>query len=75
MSISDNIVSAFLCGVSSMQEDMSVLNAAIQDQEFDEYLNTAIEIDNMSDMDELRKEFDCRIDDYNDLKEHKLNIK
>lgn len=75
MSISDNIVSAFLCGVSSMQEDMSVLNAAIQDQEFDEYLNTAIEIDNMSDMEELKKEFDCRTENYNDFKEHKLNVK
>ncbi len=75
MNISDNIVSAFLCGVSSLQEDMSVLNETIQDQEFDDYLNTAFEIDNMSDMDELRKEFDCRIDNYNDFKEHKLNVK
>lgn len=75
MNISDNIVSAFLCGVSSLQEDMSVLNETIQDQEFDDYLNTAFEIDNMSDMDELRKEFNCRIDNYNDFKEHKLNVK
>lgn len=75
MNISDNIVSAFLCGVSSLQEDMSVLNEAIQDQKFDDYLNTAIEIDNLSDMEELKKEFDCRIDSYNDFKEHKLNVK
>ncbi len=75
MNISDNIVSAFLCWVSSLQEDMLFLNETIQDQGFDNYLNTAIEIDNMSDMDELRKEFDCRIDSYNDFKEHKLNVK
>lgn len=75
MNISDNIVSAFLCGVSSLQEDMSVLNEAIQDQEFDDFLSAAIEIDNMSDLEELKKEFDCRIDNYNDFKEHKLNVK
>lgn len=75
MNISDNIVSAFLCGVSSLQEDMSVLKEAIQDQKFDDYLNTAIEIDNISDMEELKKEYDCRIDNYSDFKEHMLNVK
>lgn len=75
MSISDNIVSAFLCGVSSLQEDMLILNGTIQDQEFDDYLNTAIETVELSDMDNLKKEFNCLIDSYSDLKEHKLNIK
>lgn len=75
MNISDNIVSAFLCGVSSLQEDLSVLNEAIQEQKFDDFLNTAIDVNNMAEMDELKKEFDSRIDNYNDFKEHKFNIK
>lgn len=75
MNISDNIVSAFLCGVSSFQEDMSVLNMSIQDQEFDDYLSKAIEIDNLPEMDDLKKEFNERIDNFSDFKEHKINIK
>lgn len=75
MNISDNILSAFFCGVSSVQEDLTVFNELTVDESMQEIFDTTIEIDSMSDISELKNEFDSRIDGYSDFKEHNVKIR
>lgn len=75
MNISDNILSAFFCGASTLQEDLTVFNELTVDESMQEIFDATIEIDSMPDISELKNEFNSRIDAYSDFKEHKLKIR
>ena len=73
MSISDNILAAFVSGVSTKQEDKLVLNEISENEEFSDLLDVIDEIDAIDGIDELRNEF-C---EYNDEEQefNDINIK
>ena len=73
MRISDNILAAFVSGVSTKQEDKLVLNEISENEEFSDLLDVIDEIDAIDGIDELRNEF-C---EYNDEEQefNDINIK
>lgn len=77
MSIDNNILSAYMAGVSTLQEDKEVLNEMCCDEEFADLLNVMDEVDAIDGMDELRNEFDEPVDnvDLNEFYDYNINIK
>lgn len=75
MSISDNILAAFVSGVSTKQEDKLVLNEISENEEFSDLLDVVDEIDAIDGIDELRNEFCENIDGMEDFQEYNNNIK
>lgn len=74
MSITNNILSAYRAGVSTVQEDKIVLEEIANNSSFSDLLEVMDEIDSMDGLDELRNEFNesfdkIEYDDYN------INIK
>lgn len=75
MSISDNILAAFVSGVSTKQEDKLVLNEISENEEFSDLLDVIDEIDAIDGIDELRNEFCENIDGQENFKDYNINIK
>lgn len=75
MNISNNILAAYMAGVSTVQEDKLILNEMSNNKSFSELLDVLDDIDAIDGMDELRNEFNESIDEYNDFKEIDNNIK
>lgn len=75
MNISNNILAAYMAGVSTVQEDKWILNEMSNNKSFSELLDVLDDIDAIDGMDELRNEFNESIDEYNDFKEIDNNIK
>ena len=75
MNISDNILSAFFCGTSTLQEDLTVFNELTIDESLQEVFDITLEIDAAPDIQELKNEFNNQIDGYTDFNELKINIK
>ncbi len=75
MSISNNILAAFVAGVSTKQEDELVMKEFSESEDFSDLLDVIGEIDAIDGIDELRNEF-C---EYNDEKQEfndiNINIK
>ena len=75
MSISNNILAAFVAGVSTKQEDELVMKEFSDNEDFSDLLDVIGEIDAIDGIDELRNEF-CEYNDedqeFNDIN---INIK
>ncbi len=75
MSISNNILAAFMAGVSTKQEDELVMKEFSESEDFSDLLDVIGEIDAIDGIDELRNEF-CEYNDedqeFNDIN---INIK
>ena len=57
MSISNNILAAFVAGVSTKQEDELVMKEFSESEDFSDLLDVIGEIDAIDGIDELRNEF------------------
>lgn len=75
MSISNNTLAAFLAGTSTVQEDKAILKELSESKSFSELLDVLEEVDAIDGLDELRQEFNETCDNYNELTDHKINIK
>lgn len=75
MSISDNVLAAFVSGISTKQEDELVLAEISENKEFSDLLDVIGEIDAIDGMDELRNEFEENIDGWEEFKDYDVNIK
>ena len=73
--ITDNMLAAFVAGVSFPQEDKLVMNELVNNEEFSDLLNVIDEVDSMDCIDELRNEFNDSIDENFNFKDFKINIK
>ncbi|MBQ0142851.1 MAG: hypothetical protein KBT06_08660, partial [Prevotellaceae bacterium] len=70
-----NILSAFMTGNSTVDEDKIVLAEFSTNEHFQDMFDIINEIDAMDNMDELRKEFNENSDQFQDFNEHKINVK
>ena len=75
MSISDNILAAFVSGVSTKQEDKLVLNEISENEDFSDLLDVIDEIDAIDGIDELRNEFCEYNDEEQEFNDININIK
>ena len=66
MSISNNILAAFVAGVSTKQEDELVMKEFSENEEFSDAIDG---------MNELRNEFCENIDGLEEFKDYNINIK
>ena len=62
MSISDNMLSAFMCGVSTPDENLQILNEMISNEEFADMMDVFNEVNSLDDIDSLKFEFDDKVD-------------
>ena len=62
MSISDNMLSAFMCGVSTPDENLQILNEMISNEEFVDMMDVFNEVNSLDDIDSLKFEFDDKVD-------------
>lgn len=72
MSISDNMLAAFLSGETTPQEDIEVFNEMLRDENLHDVVDCAMVLDSFSDLNELRENFDSAIDkfdNFNDFNE------
>lgn len=74
MKISDNTLTAYMAGVSTVQEDKLVLNEIVSNANFTDLLDIMDEVDSMDCINELRNEFNEISDDYN-FTDYNINIK
>ena len=75
MSISDNILAAFVSGVSTKQEDKLDLNEISENEAFSDLLDVIEEIDAIEGLDELRNEFCEYNDEEQEFNDININIK
>lgn len=75
MSISNNILAAFMAGVSSKQEDKQVLNEMVNNKGFSELLDVLDEVDSMDGLDNIQNEFNESIDNMKEFNDYNINIK
>ena len=69
MSISNNILAAFVAGVSTKQEDELVMKESSNNEDFSD------DVDAIDGMNELRNEFCENIDGWDEFKDYNINIK
>lgn len=75
MSISNNILAAFVAGVSTKQEDELVMKEIPNNDNFSDLLDVLDDVDAIDGMDELRSEFNENIDGWEEFKDYNINIK
>lgn len=75
MSISNNILAAFMAGVSTKQEDELVMKEFSDNEDFSDLLDVLDDVDAIDGMNDLRNEFCENIDACEVFKEHSINIK
>lgn len=75
MSISNNLLSAFVRGVATFKEMKDVINSVQTDDGLLDVLDIIEDIDQSDDIDELRNEFNEPTDAFGDFNENQLNIK
>lgn len=75
MSISNNLLSAFVRGVATFKEMKDVIDAVQTDDGLLDVLDIIEDIDQSDDIDELRDEFNEPTDALGDFNEHQFNIK
>ena len=73
MSISNNILAAFVAGVSTKQEDELVMKESSNNEDFSDLLDVLD--DAIDGMNELRNEFCENIDGWDEFKDYNINIK
>ena len=75
MSITNNLLAAYIQGVSSADEDRQVINEFAENDIFQDLLDIIDDIDSSDKIDALRNEFNESTDDYRDFKELNNDIK
>lgn len=75
MSISNNILAAFVAGVSTKQEDELVMKEIPNNDNFSDLLDVLDDVDAIDGMNELRNEFCENIDGWDEFKDYNINIK
>ena len=75
MNISDNMLSAFMCGVSTPDEDLQILNEMMSNEEFSDIMDIFHEVNETDNLEEMRTEFNEDVDYIKDFKEYNINIK
>lgn len=75
MDINDNILSAFMAGNSTIDEDKLVLSEFSNNEYLQDIFDIINEIDAIDNIDEMRKEFNESSERLPDFREHKINIK
>lgn len=75
MSISNNILAAFVAGVSTKQEDELIMKEFSENEDFSDLLDVLDEVDAIDGMNELRKEFSENIDGWEEFEDYNINIK
>lgn len=75
MSISNNILAAFVDGVSTKQEDELVMKEFSNNEGFSDLLDVLDDVDAVDGMNELRNEFCESIDGWDEFKDYNINIK
>ena len=69
MNISDNMLSAFLSGGTTPQEDLNVFNEMLNDENLLDVIDCSIELNSMIDLKELHEDFDSAIDNFDNFEE------
>lgn len=62
MSISDNMLSAFMCGVSTPDENLQILNEMMSNEEFADMMDVFHEVNSLDDIDSIKFEFNDKVD-------------
>ena len=75
MSISNNILAAFVAGVSTKQEDELVMKESSNNEDFSDLLVVLDNVVAFDGMNELRNEFCENIDGWDEFKDYNINIK
>lgn len=75
MEITDNILSAFFAGKTTIDEDRLILDNMSESEEFSDMIDIMSDIDSMDEIKEMRHEFNENSDRFQDLKDITLNIK
>lgn len=75
MNISNNILAAFMAGVSTKHEDELVMKEFSDNEDFSDLLDVLGDVDAIDGMNDLRNEFCENIDGGEVFKEHSINIK
>ena len=75
MSISNNILAAFVAGVSTKQEDELIMKEFSNNEGFSDLLDVLDDVDAVDGMNELRNEFCESIDGWDEFKDYNINIK
>lgn len=72
MSISNNILAAFMAGVSTKQEDELVMKEFSDKEDFSDLLDVLEDVDAIGGMDELRNEFCEDIDGWKEFNDYNI---
>lgn len=75
MSITNNLLAAFIQGVSSADEDRQIINEFAENDIFQDLLDIIDDIDSSEKIDALRNEFNESADDYREFNELNNDIK
>lgn len=75
MSISNNILAAFMAGVSTKQEDELVMKEFSDNEDFSDLLDVLDDVDAIDGIDKLRNEFCEDIDGWKEFKNYNINIR
>ena len=75
MDITDNMLSAFYAGESTIDEDRLILDNMIADEEFSDMMDIMSEMDSMDEIMEMRNEFNESVDNTDEYKDYNINIK
>lgn len=75
MSISNNILAAFVAGVSTKQEDELIMKEFSDNEDFSDLLDVLNDVDAVDGMNELKNEFCETIDGGEEFKDYNINIK
>lgn len=75
MSISNNILSAYIAGKSTIEEDKAVLKEMADNKAFSELLDVIDEVDSIDGLNELQKEFYESVDNVNNFTDYNINLK
>lgn len=75
MDISDNMLSAFMCGVSTPDEDLLILNEMMSNEEFSDMMDVFHEVNDIDNLEEMKTEFNEDVDCMKDFKDYNFNVK
>ncbi len=75
MDITDNMLSAFYAGESTLYEDRLILDNIVANEEFSDMMDIMSEIDSMDEIREMRNEFNESVDNTDEYKDYNINIK
>lgn len=75
MGLTNNLLAAFIQGVSSVEEDKQIINEFADNDIFQDLLDVIDDIDSSDNIDSLRNEFNEDIDNYKEFDEFQNNIK